>query len=134
MARFFFIKHKNSDEFRILNLKKKINSSRKSKIFQIHKTANKNFSYILSDNIKDSSKLFEDEHYLCIIDGSPHNGKKLYSSKDFLTSYLNKTFKNFLKNINGGYVGFIFNKKKKETISFRDRFGLKPIYYYNKKI
>tara|TARA_X000000950_G_C13920898_1_gene663328 strand:+ start:7067 stop:8884 length:1818 start_codon:yes stop_codon:yes gene_type:complete len=132
MARFFFIKHKNSDEFKILNLKKKINSSRKSKIFQIHKTVNKIFSYILSDNIEDSSKLFEDEHYLCIIDGSPHYGKKLYSSKDFLTSYLNKTFKNFLKNINGGYVGFIFNKKKKETISFRDRFGLKPIYYYNK--
>ena len=70
MARFFFIKHKNSDEFKILNLKKKINSSRKSKIFQIHKTVNKIFSYILSDNIEDSSKLFEDEHYLCIIDGS----------------------------------------------------------------
>ena len=58
MARFFFIKHKNSDEFKILSLKKKINLSRKSKYFKSTRL-NKNFSYILSDNIKDSSKLFE---------------------------------------------------------------------------
>ena len=132
MSRFFFIINKKINSNRLLALKKNIISSVKHNIYCKEKTYKKNFSYLLFNNSKNSFNFFEDEKYISIIDGSPHMQNILFNAKKFVDALNKKSLENLLNNLNGGFVGFIYNKREKITYTFRDRFGLKPLYIFNK--
>ncbi len=132
MARLFFIQKKEIQKNNLLNLKEKILEPNNRKIFCKLNNSNFNFSYLFLDKSKTTKNFLENEKFLVIIDGSPHTGNKLVNAKDFLNAFKEKNLNNYLNNLNGGFVGLIYDKIKKVTISFRDRFGLKPLYIYLK--
>jgi asparagine synthase (glutamine-hydrolysing) len=129
MARFFFIKSNKINKHRISNLKKNIFKCTNTSVFgnNLH-----NCSYFLFEKSKINANFFEDDKYISIIDGTPHTQNNVFGAKNFLNEFIKKSLKNFLNKLNGGFVGLIYDKKKKIVYTFRDRFGLKPIYIYNK--
>ena len=132
MSRFFFIKNKNINQNRLLHLKKNCTNSIDGTIFCKANKLNQNYSYLSFSHSKNDSNFFENEDFISIIDGTPHTQNILFGAKEFVNAFKKKSFKFFLNKLNGGFVGFIYDKKEKITYTFRDRFGLKPIYIYNK--
>ncbi len=132
MSRIFFIKNKIINYSSLINLKKNIAKSTNSKIFCKENKLFQNYFYLSINNSKKNSNFFEDKDFVSLIDGAPHIQNILFSAKEFVNAFKNESFKNFLNKLNGGFVGFIYDKKKNITYTFRDRFGLKPLYIYNK--
>tara|TARA_B100000963_G_scaffold60448_1_gene48352 strand:+ start:24590 stop:26320 length:1731 start_codon:yes stop_codon:yes gene_type:complete len=62
-----------------------------------------------------------------------HNLKKLKTSSDteVLLALYNKVGDSFVKELNGIFSFLIFNKKKHQIYIARDRFGVKPLFYYH---
>ena len=61
------------------------------------------------------------------------NLKKLKTSSDteVLLALYNKVGDSFVKELNGIFSFLIFNKKKHQIYVARDRFGVKPLFYYH---
>lgn len=132
MARFFFILNNNIDNQRLSYLKKNIFRSSNKTLLQNENISSKIFNYLLFNNKRNDSNFFENNEYLCIIDGTPHIKTTLFNANDFVDALTKKNLRNFLNKLNGGFVGLIYNKKDKTTFTFRDRFGLKPLYILHK--
>ena len=54
------------------------------------------------------------------------------SDSEILIELYEKKGPSILKKINGMFSVVIYNFKSKKFFTFRDRFGIKPLYYYNK--
>lgn len=132
MSRFFFIKNKEINQNRLLHLKKSCTNSINGTIFCKANKLNQNHSYLSFNHSKNDSNFFENKDFISIIDGTPHTQNILFGAEKFVNAFKNKSLKIFLNKLNGGFVGFVYDKNEQIAYTFRDRFGLKPIYIYNK--
>ena len=55
------------------------------------------------------------------------------SEGDLIISLFQKFGSNFVKKIKGQFAIFIYDKNTEEIFLFRDRYGIRPIYYFFKK-
>ena len=83
-----------------------------------------------------------DDRYVLVYNGELYNYKEL-ASKHSLSLKTNsdteviielyaKLGKNFLSELNGMFAGAIYDTLSDELFLFRDRLGIKPLYYYKK--
>ena len=105
-----------------------------------------NLSYVgLDINYEfDGKELFEKDDYLVLLNGYMTNIDEVkeycrrrygINSNDFTPSQMilliyEKEKLKVCDILKGGYIVIIYNKKNKEIIFIRDRFGIQPIYYY----
>ena len=89
------------------------------------------YNYFFAGDIINKNNFLDNKNFLCFIDGTPHINNRIFDTEDFIISVKNNQLKKTLHNVNGGFVGLIYDKKRKVIYTFRDRFGLKPLYIYN---
>ena len=88
-------------------------------------------------------KISEDKNIIIFFNGEIYNYKelnKIYfpklhikSDTEILLRMYEKFGLNMLNSLNGMFSICIYNKKKKKIFLVRDRFGIKPLYYYKNK-
>ena len=73
-------------------------------------------------------------NYLELIKKFNIKNLKTKSDTEVILHLYNKLGKDFVKELNGIFTFLIYNKKNNEIFVARDRFGVKPLfYYYDKK-
>ncbi|MDA9814787.1 asparagine synthase (glutamine-hydrolyzing) [Candidatus Pelagibacter sp.] len=60
-------------------------------------------------------------------------GEKIFSDTDIILKLYLKFGKNFINKMNGMFCFAIIDKNRNKLIICRDRFGIKPVYYYSNK-
>lgn len=91
--------------------------------------------------IKNGSQPIEDSRYILGFNGEIFNYNQLINSNNFIKKEVNSEVKLLLKlwikkkeriinDIKGQFALFIYDKLKKEVYLFRDRYGIRPLFYY----
>ena len=83
-----------------------------------------------------------DNRYVLVYNGELYNYRELAnkhslslrtnSDTEVIIELYAKLGKNFLSELNGMFAGAIYDTHKDELFLFRDRLGIKPLYYYKK--
>jgi len=91
----------------------------------------KNYTYGRSviNKFLDDRVLYEDKNLIIGFEGLFFN-KEHTKSFDTLKSWYKKDGISFVKNINGQFCGFIYDKILDKLFIFNDHLSTKPIYYY----
>ena len=98
---------------------------------------------IIGLNDGSQPKISKDKNIIIFFNGEIYNYKelnKIYfpkinikSDTEILLRMYEKFGLNMLNNLNGMFSICIYDKKKKKMFLVRDRFGIKPLYYYKNK-
>jgi asparagine synthase (glutamine-hydrolysing) len=67
----------------------------------------------------------------CVIDGTFYNFPAASPSEKFIELYMQHGIERSLQEINGDFAGALYDERDQSLIIFRDRFGLRPLYYVN---
>ena len=98
---------------------------------------------IIGLNDGSQPKISQDKNIIFFFNGEIYNYKELNkdyfpklnikSDTEVLLRMYEKFGLNMLNNLNGMFSICIYDKKKKKIFLIRDRFGIKPLYYYKNK-
>jgi asparagine synthase (glutamine-hydrolysing) len=98
---------------------------------------------IIGLNDGSQPKVSQDKNIIFFFNGEIYNYKELNknyfpklnikSDTEILLRMYEKFGLNMLNNLNGMFSICIYDKKKKKIFLIRDRFGIKPLYYYKNK-
>jgi asparagine synthase (glutamine-hydrolysing) len=123
------LKHRGPDAFGVRTYKKAILGHTRLSIID------------LSDN---ANQPLEDENYSIVFNGEIYNYKTLkkelekqgykfstQSDTEVLIKLYDALGKKMLEKLNGDFAFAIYDKKRESIFIARDRFGIKPLYFYN---
>jgi len=139
----FLFQINNSGKF---NINEKILLEQEYIFPRIKKIYNSNyyFIYVAFARGDFSDYYYEDERYIFIGDYTFYNSKELYESLGLKTNcsikipqiiimLFNNYDNEFIKLIEGDFSFLIFDKKNLVTNVYRDRMGVRPLFYYNEE-
>jgi asparagine synthase (glutamine-hydrolysing) len=95
------------------------------------------------ESLKNGTQPVENNKYILGFNGEIFNYKELIKKYNFsktinseaklLLELFNLKNENFTKEIKGQFAIFIYNKHTEEVLLFRDRYGIRPLFYYSGK-
>ena len=69
-------------------------------------------------------------NYKELIDKYQLNSRLVNSEAKLILSIFQKKYVNFISELQGQFAIFVFDKEKQELLLFRDRYGIRPVFYY----
>ena len=120
-------RHRGPNFSKYININKNHFFHNRLKIIDLSNKANQPMSDSRGNIILFNGEIY---NYLELI--KKHNLKKLKTKSDteVILALYDKLGNSFLKELNGIFTFLIFNKKKQQLFVARDRFGVKPLFYY----
>jgi len=110
-------------------------------VLKSHKNFSCGVARLSIEALKNGSQPVENDNYILGFNGEIFNYKQLIEENSLSSLQINSEAKlllklyeikkeKFLINIKGQFAIFIYNKRSEEILLFRDRYGIRPLYYY----